>query len=448
MAVKSLRNPPLAFLDKVFVGLLLVIFGGIVLHAPISVGLGTLFPSAELLIKSWKEILMLFACLIGLALLYRKKQWVLLKTPFIVVIAAYALLHVLLLPVFWQGAAASVAGLMIDLRYLLFFVLVYLAICLYPCLRRTFIVTFFAGAFIVAAFALLQVFVLPPDILKYIGYNTDTIVPYLTVDENPDYVRINSTLRGPNPLGAYAVITLALLFAYWLKAKHNKAQRQMFAVSVIVIGSFVALWASYSRSALVAAFVALGVVVFAIVGRVIPKKVWIILALVVIALGGAFVAARDTSFVSNVLLHENATTGASTSSNDGHIDSLQDGAGRLVRQPLGAGVGSTGSASLYGDSPTIIENQYLFIAHEAGWIGLGLFLYLTFLVLRALWQRRSDWLALGVFASGIGLLLIGLLLPVWVDDTVAIIWWGLAAVALAGKEVYGRTINKKTKRTA
>jgi hypothetical protein len=50
-----------------------------------------------------------------------------------------------------------------------------------------------------------------------------------------------------------------------------------------------------------------------------------------------------------------------------------------------------------------------------------------------LWQRRTDWLALGLFSSGIGLALIGLLLPVWVDDTVSIVWWGLAAVAIAKK---------------
>jgi hypothetical protein len=35
-------------------------------------------------------------------------------------------------------------------------------------------------------------------------------------------------------------------------------------------------------------------------------------------------------------------------------------------------------------------------------------------------------------ASGIGLALIGLLLPVWVDDTVSIVWWGLAAIATGG----------------
>jgi len=423
----------LTLLDKLFVGILLVIFGGIVLHAPLSVGLSTLFPSFEVLIKSWKEILMLLAGLLMLVILYQKKQWSILKSPLILVIAAYALLHLLLLLVFPQGLTSSIAGLFIDLRYLLFFVLVYVAVILYPMLRRPFVITFFVGAFVVAAFALLQVFVLPHDILKYIGYNTSTIVPYLTVDQNPDYIRINSTLRGPNPLGAYAGIVIALVFAYWLKVKRDKPLRQPLAISVIVIGSFVALWASYSRSAVVGACAAIGVIILATIGRRISRRVWIVIIALLIATAGGLFVARDTNFVANVLLHNNSTTGAAVDSNAGHVESLQQGLERTIRQPLGGGVGSTGSASLYGTKPLIVENQFLFIAHEAGWLGLALFIAITYLVLRQLWQRRADWLALGVFASGVGLILIGLLLPVWVDDTVSIIWWGLAAVALAAK---------------
>ena len=35
------------------------------------------------------------------------------------------------------------------------------------------------------------------------------------------------------------------------------------------------------------------------------------------------------------------------------------------------------------------------------------------MILKRLWLVRKDWLALGVLASGIGLAMIGLLLPVW-----------------------------------
>lgn len=289
---------------------------------------------------------------------------------------------------------------------------------------------FVGGALVVGVFAALQVFILPPDILSLIGYGDTTISPYLTVDENPDYVRVNSTLRGPNPLGAYAVIMLALVGAYWLRG-HLRTRRPIVIAAIIAVTGAVALWASYSRSALIGAVAAIGIVMLCTVGRRLTRWMWISIVVAVFALAGGIFAARDTSFVSNVILHENEGTGAEVSSNDGHMESLIDGLDRMVRQPLGGGIGSTGSASLYGDTPLIIENQYLFIAHEVGWLGLALFIGIYVKILAGLWKRRSDWLALGVLASGIGLALIGVLLPVWVDDTVSIVWWGLAAIALA-----------------
>ena len=434
MAVKPLK---LGLIDRVFIGLLFVVFGGIVLHAPLTVGFGVLFPEIELLIKSWKELLLIAASILMLVIVYRRKQWVMFKSPIILLIAGYTLLHLLLVPVSFQGASSAVAGLFIDLRYILFFVLVYAAVALYPTLRRPFLITFFVGAFVVATFALLQVFVLPPDFLKYIGYSNATIVPYLTVDENNAFIRISSTLRGPNPLGAYAAIVLIMSCAYWIKHQVTKKKLPVGPISVIVIGSMVALWASYSRSALVAAAVGIGIIIGLTVMRKLSRRSWIAIAVLVVSLTVGLVAGRDSNFVSNVILHENPTTGAAINSNEGHINSLQDGMYRMAIQPLGGGIGSTGSASLYGEQPLIIENQYLFVAHEVGWLGLALFLVLFFMILRQLWQRRSDWLALGVFASGISLALIGLLLPVWVDDTVAIIWWGLAAIALAHRAIKG-----------
>ena len=61
------------WIEKIYVSLLLVIFAGIVLHAPISVGFGVLFPGYELIIKSWKEILIVIAGLIALFILFKKK---------------------------------------------------------------------------------------------------------------------------------------------------------------------------------------------------------------------------------------------------------------------------------------------------------------------------------------------------------------------------------------
>lgn len=422
------------WLEKLYIGILLVIFGGIVLHAPLTVALGTIWPDYSLIIKAWKEILMVVAGLIMLILLCKSRRFNLLKDPLVMACLVYGALHLALIPVFNTGTTPVLAGLMIDLRYIVFFVLVYIALKLYPGYTRIFLKVGIAGALVVLIFALLQVFVLPNDFLKYLGYNVHTIAPYLTVDLNPDYIRINSTLRGPNPVGAYAVITLAILVAAIIKNKIKRTRWPIVLASILGVGGLVALWFSYSRSALVAAFVAVGIVFALTVARRLSRKVWIVVTVILFALIGGLIATRDTPFVSNVILHVNQDGGSAHTSNDGHISSLANGTDLLLTQPLGAGIGSAGSASLLGDEPMIIENQYLFTAHEVGWLGLVLFISIFVAILMKLWQKRQNYLALGVFASGIGLALIGLLLPVWVDDTTAIIWWGLAATALRTKQ--------------
>ncbi len=425
------NSKKLSLLDKAYVGMLLIVFGGVVLHAPLSVGLGVLWPDFDLLIKAWKEIILFIATLFALILIHQKRQWRLLKNPLFLLIGAYILLHVIMVPFMWQGLMPTIAGLMIDLRYVLMFALVYLAVKLYPNARPTFMKVGVAGALLVVIFALLQVFVLPHDVLKHIGYSTETISAYLTVDKNYEFIRINSTLRGPNPLGAYMAIVFALLAAAFVKKRIKREKWPLALVAILAGGGIVALWASYSRSALVSAILAVLIVLAATVGRRLSRKAWVIGSVITLAILGGLFAVRDSYFISNVVLHENPIGGSAVTSNEDHVESLVEGSDRLIQQPFGAGVGSTGSASLLGEKSFIVENQYLFIAHEVGWLGLILFLSIFALILGRLWHRRGDWLALGVFASGIGLAAIGLLLPVWVDDTVAIVWWGLAGIALA-----------------
>ena len=426
--MKQLKT--LSILEKLYVTILLIIFGGIVLHAPLSVGFETLWPNYDLLIKSWKEILMLVAGVILLFILFKTKQFKLLRDPILITIGAYAVLHLVLLMYKPTGLASSVAGLAIDLRYVLYFSLVYIALRLYPNYRKVFIRVGIAGALIILIFALLQVFVLPHDVLKYIGYNVNTISPYLTVDQNNDFIRINSTLRGPNPLGAYAGMILVIIVAAVAKHKIKKEKWPLILTAILAAGGVVALWVSYSRSAMLATIVAIVIVLAMANIKRISLKPWVIIVAVLAALTGVYLLVNNTSFVSNVLLHENPNGGSSINSNGDHINSLANGFKQMINQPLGDGVGSTGSASLFGNQPTVIENQYLFTAHEAGWLGVAYFIGIFGLIMTNLWKLKKNWLALGVFASGIGLALIGLLLPVWVDDTVAIIWWGLAAIAL------------------
>ena len=427
----------LAWLTSVYAIILLIIFGGIVVHAPLTVWLGTVFPDYSPLIKSWKEILMIPAALLAGVLVTRQGLWRELRRDWLFrLIVAYALLHIVLAIILPQDTLAQLAGFAIDLRYMLFFGLVYVLIRLAPQWRKQIVYVGAIGAVIVVGFATLQLF-LPKDTLSYIGYSKQTIAPYLTVDENPDFIRYSSTLRGPNPLGAYAGIVLGMITALLVRRKLPLERKKvLWATGAITACSLVAVWINYSRSALVAAIVTVLIVLGVTMLRRMSRRAWLAVGVVFVILAGSLAAAWESNFVSNVILHENPTTGAEVSSNDGHVESLIFGVGRLVAQPLGAGIGSTGSASLYDDDEggVIIENQYLYIAHETGWLGLALFVAIFGLIMVRLWRARDDWLALGAFASGVGMALIGLLLPVWADDTVAIVWWALAATALGGED--------------
>lgn len=417
-------------LERTLAGLLLVIAAGMVIHTPLTLWLGLQLPGYELLIKSWKELLMGVGLVLLIVIAVRAKRVdELLADKLMQISLIYAGLHLVMMMIFQNGLQTAGAGLLIDLRYILYFVLVYGFIRLFPGYRRLFITVFTSGAVVVIGFAVLQLFVLPKDFLAGIGYSKQTIAPYLTVDENHDYIRINSTLRGPNPLGAYAVIFIGLLIAVAMKWKLRRRALVLGGIGVVAL--FVTLNATYSRSSLIAAIVTIALTVFVAAGTKWRRRLGIATAIIGVVVVGSLVAARNTSFVQNVVLHNNPTTGASVDSNAGHAESLIDGFGRMIKQPLGAGVGSTGSASLIGEKPLIIENQYLLVAHEVGWIGLALFVWLFVLVMRRLWQRRASALALGVFTSGVGIAIIGLLLPVWTDDMVSIVWWGLAGIAAA-----------------
>jgi len=418
-------------LERFLVGILLVVMAGIVIHAPLTVWLGTVWPQWSEVIKAWKELLMAVALVLLIVLAVRRKMAdALLRDRVMQLALVFAGIHFLMIGIFEGNLHAAGSGLLIDLRFVLYFVLVYGTVKLFPQYRMLFVRVFVGGAAVVIGFALLQLFVLPKDILAHIGYSKQTIAPYLTVDQNPDYVRINSTLRGPNPLGAYVMIVLALLVAYVAKyGRKLQRNRQLWLIAAAAAGGLI-IGTSYSRSSLLAVIAAVIVVAMATSSRKVRRHLIVGMLSAIVVAAVALFALRDNTVVANLVFHDDPTSGGSVNSNEDHASSLVEGIKRLVTQPLGAGVGSTGSASLGTDKPLIIENQFLFVAHEVGWAGLAILLWLFVEVMRRLWQRRASVLALGTFASGCGLVVVGLLLPVWTDDTTSIIWWGLAGVAI------------------
>lgn len=419
---------------KLYHGVILTILAGVALYTPFSVYLGSLWPDYYLLFRVLNEVLIGAATILMVWIVGRRHLWRQLWRDWIFrLIVAFAGLNLLTSAVMYLGLEPTLAGLVINLRFLLYFVLVYVLIYIMPSARKSLIAVALISSSIVVAFAVAQLF-LPADLLSAIGYSTNTILPFMTVDDNADFIRINSTLRGPNPLGAYAVIILALsasLIA--LRRRQSTGIKQLGRLVALGAGGTIALWASYSRSALLGAFVAMGLVCLIVYSKRMSARSWLLTTGAVFGLLAVGLLFRDSDFAANVIFHDDPDTGAVITSNDGHLDSLINGTQMMLTQPLGTGVGSTGSASLYGSAgaTNIIENNYLLVAHETGWLGLVLFVAIFVMVLRRLWISRSDWLALGLFSSGVGLAIIGILLPVWVDITVSITWWGLAAVVLS-----------------
>ncbi|GAC1570375.1 MAG: hypothetical protein NVS3B23_01990 [Candidatus Saccharimonadales bacterium] len=326
-------------------------------------------------------------------------------------------------------------GLLIDLRTVGMFALLFLAvrtkgitkklpwkkIVLYP-------------ALLVVLFGFLQVTVLPKDVLGHIGYSKKTITAYQTVDNKPDFVRIESTLRGPNPLGAYLVLILSSIAV--LGIEKGLRLRKRVAYGAFFFMGLVVLFGTYSRSAWIGLLLSLSVIAAVTFKGFIFKHIYklIILSSVITLLLGTFVYAERHSYVvQNVLFHSSNRSTSKLSSNAQRTSALESGIQDIARHPFGTGIGSAGPASLRNTkgTPRISENFFLQIGQEAGLIGILVFIVIHALLLKRLYDYSLDPLALALLGSLVGLIFINLVSHAWADDTLAYIWWGLAGLALA-----------------
>jgi O-antigen ligase len=317
-------------------------------------------------------------------------------------------------------------GLIVNLRFLAFFLVTW-AVALRMARLRShwqWLVLWPAAGVII--FGLLQIFVLPHDFLRHFGYSAATIQPFETINHNQHYVRIASTLRGANPLGAYLLIPISLLVVLLIRNGRNWRQGIFLAASLIV------LFFTFSRSAWVGA--ALSIIVLLFLSRLSrpAQKVALAVSTVFLILAACVtISLRHNPHFENFVFHTQSGSGV-VSSNDNHITAFKSGMHDLRHSPLGDGPGTAGPASVYNNHQArIAENYFIQIGQETGWLGLTLFLLINLAVAALLYVRRDDPLALSLFASLIGLTFINLLSHAWTDDTLAYVWWGLAGVAMA-----------------
>lgn len=405
-------------------------------HAFISTWLISNF-GFELLFKAWKEILLFFVmvplaawvALTNKALL-RKLITSRLNQLIVAFIALNGLVVVLL------GGATNVvaAGLTFNTRFFVFFLVA--QIVAYALVRTRFServlqVLFWAGVAVVV-FGTLQVFVLPADFLRHFGYSLAIIPPYFTVDNNENIVRILSTLRGPNALGAYLIVWVPLL-AYTTRRIILRFGWSWHAAGIAVVWfcTAITLYGSRSRSGWLGVVIALTVFVLLSVNRALQKRLLLIGAIFTVLVSTLLVANWNSSFVQTTLKHKDPAESSQVDSDVDRTSSLQLAINAIIDKPLGHGVGSANIASTYGDNPKTVENYYLQMAYELGVVGFLLFVAIIGVMGVMLWRLRHLPIGVVLFSSFVGLFVANLFLPTWGDETVSMLWWGLAGVFLA-----------------
>lgn len=403
-------------------------------------------------IRLWKEVVLLIivAGAIFLVTMDKKIREHTLSRRLVWLIQAYVALVVIRGAVaLAQGDVTEKAlgyGLIIDLRFLLFFLVVWAAAVRTNRLRKRWKPLILWPAALVVAFGLLQALVLPHDILRHFGYGPHTISAVETINHNSNYVRIASTLRGANPLGAYLLIPISVLGV--LLARSSSRRNWQYA---LLAGSYIVLFFSFSRSAWIGAVLATGIVLATNMGQwVYRKQIMYASAAAVLAIIGLGIGFRHNAHFQNVIFHTEDKSVVKVSSNQGHASALKDGVHDVLHEPLGRGTGTAGPASVYNDQPArISENYFIQVGQETGWLGLILFSTIMVGVGYLLWIRRSDTLALSLFAAFIGLTFINMLSHAWADDTLAYVFWGLAGLAMVpdatGNDLHKNNVAKDAK---
>lgn len=380
--------------------------------------------------RVWKEILLISAApfIIFIALSDKSRRRWFIHSPIVNLFRAYVFLYVIL--GVWAythntvNKTALAYSLIINLRFLFFFVFCAILTSASPFLKNNWRKILLAPAGVVVVFGLIQKLLLPLDFLRHFGYGKNTIPAYQTVDANLEYRRIQSTLRGANPLGAYLVLIIP---AFWPCVKRVWLKYLAFAAGLVI------LFYTYSRSAEIGTAIALGLLFWWTSGRKFtPKKVAVVLIGLAIAVAGLAFVFKNSQVLQDTLFHTSNSSTSQQSSNASRLQAMKNGVSDIVHQPLGRGPGTAGPASTRNNHPPrIAENYFLQIGQEVGVIGMGLFITINCMVAKLLWTRRSDQLAKILLASLVGITFVNLLSHAWTDDTLAYLWWGLAGIALS-----------------
>lgn len=454
------------------------------------------YHQAGFFISAWKELLLVVVC--GLV------PWVVLKTRTtfrfgsidlaIILFTGISLLIGILYT--GEGQPQRIQQLIWGVKYGLFFLIAFLFICHIPFTKRERSImraAVLVSAATVILFGIAQATVLPENFLVRFGYNPEYGITepghglsYCHKIENSithqEFCRIQSTLSGPNQLGAYLLIVLPIFFYLLLQVQNIWAR---ISLSSIIIAGVILLILTWSRSAWIGAIAEataffilrsrkpgitllyLGIFALGIISLFIPAlyiEQWDTLKPFALGAGMLFLfllsalsfinlkqrffpvavgmifpvlfcglllaRARFDTFFWNIILRP--------SSSQGHWERWTDGVQYIIRYPQGLGLGDAGPASarfaLPGQTGFVPESWYLQVGLESGVIGLILFVTILILVGYAL-VNRSSLEAKGLLLALIGVSVACLFLHSWEASEVALTFWVFTGVALAPEPI-------------
>lgn len=385
-------------------------------------------------LRLWKEALLLVAGLAVLILLARRRNLIkrLARSWLARLVTLYVVINLV-----WGVAAyyagnvslkALAYGELVNLRFFAALLMAWVAASFSSWLInnwRRLVVWPAAGVMLVG---LAQWLLLPYDFLRHFGYSDKTIRPFQTIDQDKNFIRIISTLRGSNLLGGYMIIMLS-----YLGAVFSRSARKWWIVAA-VIASMGVLFASGSRGAWLGVLTAGAVLMFLQVSNPRLRRLMMLggLAMLLVGTTGVLLL-RNNDFVQNTFFHTDEHSRSKLSSNAAHFKSSWLAVKEVAVEPLGRGPGTAGPASVYnaGHDERISENYFLQIGQETGWLGLATFLAIYVLTALELLRRRHLLLSRLLLASMAGLTVMALLMHIWTDDTLAYLFWSLAGIVLA-----------------
>jgi hypothetical protein len=429
MRAISLKYPILMWAS----GSVLLIMTLVPFHAFLTVWLSSLIGHYTAL-RLWDEVLLALAALVVLILLlidHHMRSHTLPRRLVQLVLLYILVTLVCGLVAFKQQHVTEKSlgyGLIVDLRFLVFFLIAWSLSLRTKRLQDRWRGALLFPATLVVIFGLLQAFLLPTGFLHHFGYGPQTISPVETINHNQHYLRIMSTLRGANPLGAYLVIPISLLSVLILRGHGYRRYKLLWA------GAVLTLFFSFSRSAWLGAIISIAIIAaLSLRSNKMRRRLLMAVSGFIVLAAVLTASLWHNVHFQNLVFHTQEGSSIKATSDEGHAAALRAGMHDMVHRPFGRGPGTAGPASIYNQphGTRIAENYFIQIGQETGWLGLGLFLLINAGVGYLLWLRRGDPLALALFASLIGLSFINLLSHAWTDDTLAFIWWGLAGLSLA-----------------